>query len=78
MLTGATGMPWTDELALGLALEKERLWSWKLNNDCRDGTCGGRRNGFPAGKDPSANAGGAGLIPKSERSPGEGSGNPLQ
>ena len=29
-------------------------------------------------KNPSANAGGVGLIPGSGRSPGEGNGNPLQ
>ena len=37
--------------------------------------------GFPGGlvvKNPPANAGGAGLIPGWERSPGEGNGNPLQ
>ena len=37
--------------------------------------------GFPGGsivKNPPANAGDSGLIPGSERSPGEGNGNPLQ
>ena len=37
--------------------------------------------GFPGGlvvKKPPANAGDAGSIPGSERSPGEGNGNPLQ
>ena len=37
--------------------------------------------GFPGGsmaKNPPANAGDAGLIPGSGRSPGEGNGNPLQ
>ena len=36
---------------------------------------------FPGGsvvKNPSANAGDAGLIPESGRSPGEGNGNPLE
>ena len=36
---------------------------------------------FPGGsvvKNPPANAGDVGLIPESERSPGEGNGNPLQ
>ena len=38
-------------------------------------------SGFPHGsmiKNPPANAGDMGSIPGSERSPGEGSGNPLQ
>ena len=37
--------------------------------------------GFPGGsvvKNPPANSGDASSIPKSERSPGEGTGNPLQ
>ena len=37
--------------------------------------------GFPSGsvvKNPPANAGDAGLVPGSERSPGEGNGNSLQ
>ena len=37
--------------------------------------------GFPGGsgvKNPSANAGDMGLIPRSERSTGEGNGNPLK
>ena len=37
--------------------------------------------GFPGGldgKEPACNGGGLGLIPELRRSPGEGSGNPLQ
>ena len=42
---------------------------------------GGSSRGFPGGsavKNPPANAGDAGLIPGSGRSPGEGNGSPLQ
>ena len=44
-------------------------------------TCPSDRNDFPDGtmvKNPPANAGDMGLIPGSGRSPGDGSGNPLQ
>ena len=34
--------------------------------------------GFPGVKNPPASAGDMGLIPESERSPGEGNDNPLQ
>ena len=42
------------------------MWAWR---------------GFPSGsvvKNPTANAGDSGSIPRSGRSPGEGNGNPLQ
>ena len=53
--------------------EVERPWSF--NDDLKD------FQGFPGGsvvRNPPASARDSGLIPGSERSPGEGNGNPLQ
>ena len=75
------GHSWEHSLGRGMSLKLEKsMWGWAL---LRSQSCsqGHHIMGFPGssdGKESACNAGDLGLIPGSERSPGEGNDNPLQ
>ena len=75
------GHSWEHSLGRGVSLKLEKsMWGWALLR-CQSCSQGHHITGFPGGsdgKESACNAGDLGLIPGSERSPGEGNDNPLQ